>query len=123
MSGAGLSGYLAEPAGRVPALGDLDLFKRKPYLLPGLTMSFIAIISAFTIWLFVPEVSPGIGTRLTAFRQIQYIRLPMKTRIRPLWGLSFLIGVSPKAVYSDHSLAQTSVSQTQRLQRFRCLII
>lgn len=30
MSGAGLSGYLAEPAGRVPILGDIGLFEQNP---------------------------------------------------------------------------------------------
>jgi len=57
MAGAGLSGYLAEPAGRVPFLGDLTLFKAKPYLLPGLTLSVISALAALSVFLWVPEVS------------------------------------------------------------------
>jgi len=56
MSGAGLSGYLAEPAGRVPILGDLGLFEQKPYLLPGLTISLVALLAALAVFITVPEV-------------------------------------------------------------------
>ena len=37
MSGAMIGGFF-EPAGRVPFLGEIDLFKRKPYALPGLVL-------------------------------------------------------------------------------------
>jgi MFS family permease len=57
MSGAGLSGYLAEPAGRIPVLGDLAIFKQKPYLLPGLVCTFVAVLAALAVFVFVPEVS------------------------------------------------------------------
>jgi len=57
MSGAGLSGYLAEPAGRVPILGDIGLFEQKPYLLPGLTISVVALLAALAVFITVPEVS------------------------------------------------------------------
>ena len=41
MSGAVLGGYLAEPAGRVPFIGNMELFERKPYILPGLTLAIL----------------------------------------------------------------------------------
>jgi hypothetical protein len=56
MSGAGLSGYLAEPAGRVPVFGDIELFKQKPYLLPGMTISLVALLAALAVFFTVPEV-------------------------------------------------------------------
>jgi hypothetical protein len=56
MSGAGLSGYLAEPAGRVPFFGDIELFKQKPYLLPGMTISLVALLAALAVFFTVPEV-------------------------------------------------------------------
>jgi MFS family permease len=56
MSGAALSGYLAEPAGRVPIFGDIELFKQKPYLLPGLTISLVAFFAASAVFFTVPEV-------------------------------------------------------------------
>jgi hypothetical protein len=56
MSSAGLSGYLAEPAGRVPIFGDIELFKQKPYLLPGLTISLVAFLTALAVFFTVPEV-------------------------------------------------------------------
>ena len=56
MSGAGLSGYLAEPAGRVPIFGDIELFKQKPYLLPGLTIAFVGLLAALAVSFTVPEV-------------------------------------------------------------------
>jgi MFS family permease len=56
MSGAALSGYLAEPAGRVPIFGNIELFKQQPYLLPGLTIALIAISAALAVFFTVPEV-------------------------------------------------------------------
>jgi MFS family permease len=56
MSGAGLSGYLAEPAGRVPIFGDIELFKQKPYLLPGLIIALGAVSAALAVFFTVPEV-------------------------------------------------------------------
>jgi hypothetical protein len=64
MSGAGLSGYLAEPAGRVPIFGDIELFKQKPYLLPGMTIAFVAVAAALAVLFTVPEVGhPGHAKR------------------------------------------------------------
>lgn len=63
MSGAGLSGYLAEPAGRIPIAGDIELFKQKPYLLPGLIMSFVAVLAALAVFATVPEVSSSKKSR------------------------------------------------------------
>jgi len=57
MSGAGLSGYLAEPAEKVPIFGDIELFKQKPYLLPGLTIALVALLAALAVYFTVPEVS------------------------------------------------------------------
>jgi hypothetical protein len=57
MSGAGLSGYLAEPAGRVPLVGGLALFRTRPYLLPGMTLFLLALIAAGCVFAWVPEVS------------------------------------------------------------------
>jgi hypothetical protein len=61
MSGAGLSGYLAEPSGRVPLLGKLDLFQEEPYLLPGLVVFDVSILASAMVFVFVPEVSPIIS--------------------------------------------------------------
>jgi hypothetical protein len=57
MSGAGLSGYLAEPAGRVPFVGHIGLFEAKPYLLPGLTLCVLSSLAALSVFIWVPEVS------------------------------------------------------------------
>lgn len=57
MGGAALSGYLAEPSGRVPYFGDFQLFISKPYLLPGLVLFGLSLIAAFGVFWFVPEVS------------------------------------------------------------------
>jgi hypothetical protein len=57
MSGAGLSGYLAQPAGRVPLVGSLALFRARPYLLPGMTLFVLAMIAAGCVFAWVPEVS------------------------------------------------------------------
>jgi hypothetical protein len=66
MTASALSGYLAEPSGRVPILGNVELFKQKPYLLPGLALFSVSIVSAFAVFVFVPEVRPDL-----MFKQLQ----------------------------------------------------
>lgn len=63
MSGAAISGYLAEPYHRVPILGDLELFAQNPYILPGCILLVCSVISSLAVYLFVPEVS---------FRRLDY---------------------------------------------------
>lgn len=54
---AALGGYLAEPAGRVPVFGQISLFERYPYILPGLVMAVLSVMAAAAVLLLVPEVS------------------------------------------------------------------
>jgi hypothetical protein len=61
MSGAALSGYLAEPGGRVPFFGNINLFDTKPYLLPGLVLFCFCFVAATGIFWFVPEVRLVLG--------------------------------------------------------------
>jgi MFS family permease len=61
MLGSSVGGYMAEPAGRVPFLGKLELFRDRPYIAPGLTMGGLTVLCALAIWLFVPEVSLRTG--------------------------------------------------------------
>jgi hypothetical protein len=56
MSGAALSGYLAEPTGRIPAIGDFELFRRNPYFLPGVILGVISLLAAIGVMIWVPEV-------------------------------------------------------------------
>jgi MFS family permease len=56
MAGAALSGYLAEPSGRVPIFADVQLFESKPYLLPGLVLFVLCFVSASSVLWLVPEV-------------------------------------------------------------------
>jgi hypothetical protein len=65
MSGPALSGYLSEPEGRIPFFGDLKLFQNKPYLLPGLTLSFMAVLASLAVYIWVPEVSHAASNSLT----------------------------------------------------------
>jgi hypothetical protein len=34
-----LGGLLVEPAGRIPVVGQIELFVRKPFALPGIALS------------------------------------------------------------------------------------
>lgn len=56
-SGAAFSGFLAEPYGRVPLLGELRLLKAYPYALPGWVLLTCSIVSSIAIACLVPEVS------------------------------------------------------------------
>ena len=57
MGGAAISGYLAEPQGRVPIFGSIHFFQVKPYTLPGMTLLLAALISALGVIVYLPEVS------------------------------------------------------------------
>jgi MFS family permease len=57
MLGSLVGGCLAEPVGRVPFLGRMEMFRDRPYIAPGLTMGVLTVLCAFAIWLLVPEVS------------------------------------------------------------------
>lgn len=52
-----LSGYLAEPFGRVPVFGSLPFFKLHPYVLPGFVICGLSVISALAVLIVAPEVS------------------------------------------------------------------
>lgn len=60
MGGAGLGGYLSSPVGRVPILGQLVLFERYPFVLPGLVVGSLCGLAGLAVFLLVPEVSPPI---------------------------------------------------------------
>jgi hypothetical protein len=63
MGGAAISGYLAEPAGRIPILGGIGYFQKYPYTLPGTVLLCAAVLAAIAVLVFVPEVSIPIGVR------------------------------------------------------------
>lgn len=56
MSGSGIGGYLAEPYGRVPLVGSVEIFSSRPYTLPGTALLLISILATIPLLLFVPEV-------------------------------------------------------------------
>jgi hypothetical protein len=60
MGGAAVSGYLAEPAGRVPILGNIRYFQDYPYTLPGTLLLGMAILATIAVLFSVPEVSQAI---------------------------------------------------------------
>jgi hypothetical protein len=61
MSGAAISGYLAQPEGRVPLFGDITIFQDKPYTLPGLFIFGLAVLEIVAVMIWVPEVSLSIS--------------------------------------------------------------
>jgi MFS family permease len=56
MLGSLVGGYMAEPVGRVPILGRMEMFRDRPYIAPGLVMGVLTALCALTIWVLVPEV-------------------------------------------------------------------
>lgn len=56
MLGSSVGGYVAEPYGRVPILGTVEIFREKAYVAPGLIMGGLAVLCALAIWFLVPEV-------------------------------------------------------------------
>jgi MFS family permease len=57
MLGSMVGGYMAEPNGRVPILGRMEVFREGPYIAPGLTMGTLTVLCALAVWLLVPEVN------------------------------------------------------------------
>jgi MFS family permease len=56
MLGSLIGGYMAEPVGRVPILGRMEVFRDRHYVAPGLTMGALTVLCAVAIWFLVPEV-------------------------------------------------------------------
>jgi MFS family permease len=57
MLGSAVGGYLAEPKGRVPLIGDFAVFADRPYIAPGLAMGLAALLVGIALFCVVPEVS------------------------------------------------------------------
>jgi hypothetical protein len=57
MLGSAVGGYLAEPQGRVPFIGDFAIFANRPYIAPGLAMGLTALLAGIAVLCLVPEVS------------------------------------------------------------------
>jgi hypothetical protein len=56
MLGSTTGGYLAEPHDRVPLIGHFDIFRRMPYIAPGLAMGIAALLCSLAVFCLVPEV-------------------------------------------------------------------
>jgi hypothetical protein len=59
-----MGGFLAMPEGRIPVFGDMQLFRRKPFLLPSLAAAVTYVVysreatdalglSLLSLWLYV----------------------------------------------------------------------
>lgn len=57
MLGSTVGGYLVEPGGRVPFIGDIAIFADRPYIAPGLAMGLAAFLVGAAVFCVVPEVS------------------------------------------------------------------
>ncbi|KAF7553603.1 hypothetical protein G7Z17_g3499 [Cylindrodendrum hubeiense] len=111
-------GFFAEPAKQYPALfGDIEYFKRFPFVLPNLALTVFFLISVTSAVLFLHDWGLLVGKRLT--RSLRRTPAPVSSRRRSFVDGEATAPLLPsKVVLKKHSPEPTKTTKTSMMDVF-----